>query len=218
MKRTFFIILAMLLACQMTIAQQIRESFVNMPESFVNMPDSLSTLLTKVNREDFIDFLDSNMKAEVNNRLEGKSEMTKLTEDFLEVKMSEQSTFQLKVLTKTDGTQLLCAVSTVCGPVCDSHIDFYTTDWQLLDANALLPKFPTLNNFLKPLPEDASYTLRDAFRQADLLLMKADLSADNSTLSFTLTTPEYMDAEAAKLLAPYVVPTVTLQWNGESFQ
>lgn len=211
MKRTFFVILVMLLACQMTIAQQIRESFVN-------MPDSLSTLLTKVNREDFIDFLDSNMKAEVNNRLEGKSEMTKLTEDFLEVKMSEQSTFQLKVLTKTDGTQLLCAVSTVCGPVCDSHIDFYTTDWQLLDANALLPQFPTLNNFLKPLPEDATYTLRDAFRQADLLLMKADLSADNSTLSFTLTTPEYMDAEAAKLLAPYVVPTVTLQWNGESFQ
>ena len=184
----------------------------------MNMPDSLSTLLTKVNREDFIDFLDSNMKAEVNNRLEGKSEMTKLTVDFLEVKMSEQSTFQLKVLTKTDGTQLLCAVSTVCGPVCDSHIDFYTTDWQLLDANALLPQFPTLNNFLKPLPEDATYTLRDAFRQVDLLLMKADLSADNSTLSFTLTTPEYMDAEAAKLLAPYVVPTVTLQWNGESFQ
>lgn len=211
MKRTFFVIVAMLLACQVTFAQQIRESFVN-------MPDSLSTLLTKVNREDFIDFLDSNMKAEVNNRLGGKSQMTKLSADFLEVRMSEQSTFQLKVLTKPDGTQLLCAVSTVCGPVCDSHVDFYTTDWQPLDANTLLPKLPVLDTFLKPLPEDASYTLRDAYRQADMLLMKAALSADDATLSFTLTTPEYMDAEAAKLLAPYVVPSVTLRWNGECFQ
>lgn len=211
MKRTFFIIVALLAACQMTFAQQIRESFVN-------MPDSLSTLLTKVNREDFIDFLDSNMKAEVNNRLGGKSQMTKLTADFLEVKMSEQSTYQLKVLTKSDGTQLLCAVSTACGPVCDSHINFFTTDWQPLDANDLVPKLPVLDSFLKPFPEDSSYALRDARHQADLLLMKANLSADNITLSFTLTTPEYMDAEAAKLLAPYIVPTVTLQWNGECFQ
>ena len=209
--KIFFIVLSLFLTCAV-------EAQVKMRDVIKQMPDTLVPYLKQNARLDFIDFMDSDMKAEVNNRLEGKSEMTKLTEDFLEVKMSEQSTFQLKVLTKTDGTQLLCAVSTVCGPVCDSHIDFYTTDWQLLDANALLPKLPTLNNFLKPLPEDASYTLRDAFRQADLLLMKADLSADNSTLSFTLTTPEYMDAEAAKLLAPYVVPTVTLQWNGESFQ
>ena len=30
---------------------------------FVNMPDSLSPLLTKVNREDCIDFLESKMKS-----------------------------------------------------------------------------------------------------------------------------------------------------------
>ena len=35
---------------------------------FVNMPDSLSPLLTKVNREDCIDFLESKMKAQVENR------------------------------------------------------------------------------------------------------------------------------------------------------
>ena len=78
------IIGVLLAATHMALAQQIRESFVN-------MPDSLSTLLTKVNREDFIDFIDSHMKAEVNNRLEGKSEMTKITADFIEVKMTAES-------------------------------------------------------------------------------------------------------------------------------
>ena len=210
MKRTFFIIGVLLAACQMTFAQQVRESFAN-------MPDSLSTLLTKVNREDFIDFLDSNMKAEVNKRLGGKSEMTRLTADFIEVKMTEESTFQLKVLTKADGTQLLCAVSTVCGPTCDSHIDFFTTDWQSLDIKALLPIAPTLTDFLKPLPEDAAYTLRNAYRQADMLFVKATLSPDDATLTFTFTTPDYMDAEAAKLIEPYIIPTVTLHWDGAKF-
>ena len=45
---------------------------------FTNMPDSICPLLTAVNRADFIDFLESKMKAEVTNRLGGKSEMTQI--------------------------------------------------------------------------------------------------------------------------------------------
>ncbi len=45
---------------------------------FVNIPDSLTPLLTKVNREDCIDFLESKMKAQVENRFGKKSEMTEL--------------------------------------------------------------------------------------------------------------------------------------------
>ena len=210
MKKFVLIITVVLTVSQVAMAQQIRDSFVN-------MPDSLSALLTKVNREDFIDFLDSKMKAEVNNRLGGKTEMTRLTDDFLEVKMSEKSTLQLKVLMAGDA-QVLCAVSTVCGPACDSHIRFYTTDWQELDASAYLPRLPEKTVFLKPLPEDAAYELRDAFRKADILLMRAELSPDDSSLTFTFTTPEYMSADAAKLLEPYVIPSVTLNWNGRQFK
>ena len=50
---------------------------------FVNMPDSLSPLLTKVNREDCIDFLESKMKAQVENRFGKKSEMTDLSKDYI---------------------------------------------------------------------------------------------------------------------------------------
>lgn len=43
---------------------------------FKNMPDSICPLLSAVNRADFIDFLESKMKAEVTNSFGGKSEMT----------------------------------------------------------------------------------------------------------------------------------------------
>ena len=39
---------------------------------FVNMPDSLSPLLTKVNREDCIDFLESKMRTSIRNRFGNK--------------------------------------------------------------------------------------------------------------------------------------------------
>ena len=201
MKRYIIIIGVICLTCQMQ-AQQVRQSYIN-------MPDSLSALLTKINREDFIDFLDSNMKAEVNNRLGGKTEMTRLTDDFIEVQSSSESTFQMKVLTK--------AVSTVCGPACDSHINFYTTDWQPLNIKDYLPKLPTMDSFLKPLPEDASYALRDAYRQVDMLLMKAELSPTDNSLTFTFTTSDYMEAEAAKQVEPYITPQVVLTWNNGKF-
>ena len=55
---------------------------------FTNMPDSLSPLLTAVNRADFIDFLESKMKAEVTNRFGGKSEMTELAPDYIRIQMT----------------------------------------------------------------------------------------------------------------------------------
>ena len=53
---------------------------------FVSMPDTILPLLTEINRADCIDFLESNMRAIVTNRLDGKSEMTTLTDNYIEIK------------------------------------------------------------------------------------------------------------------------------------
>ena len=56
---------------------------------FKQMPDSLMPYLTQNNRLDFIDFIDSDMKAEVTNMMGGVSEMTALTDDSLSIRMSD---------------------------------------------------------------------------------------------------------------------------------
>jgi len=58
-------------------------------DAFKQMPDSLMPYLTTNDRLDFIDFLDSGMKAEVTNQMGGTSEMTALTADSLSIRMSE---------------------------------------------------------------------------------------------------------------------------------
>lgn len=186
---------------------------------FKSMPDSLCPLLSAVNRADFIDFLESKMKAEVTNNFGGKSEMTELTSDYLHVKMTPQSTWQMKLLAVSDTTKVICVVSTACAPACDSHIRFYTTDWAELPVSSYLPVLPTMNDFIAEAADSVhTYEFQDACRQADMLLMKADLSAKEATLTFTFTTIDYMNKEAAEKLKPFVRRPVVYTWDGKSFR
>ena len=183
---------------------------------FTNMPDSLSPLLTAVNRADFIDFLESKMKAEVTNRFGGKSEMTELTSDYIRVQVTPQSTWQMKLLSVNDSTRLICTVSTVCAPACDSSIRFYTTDWKPLTDHSFIT-LPVMSDFLIT-PDSASiYEFDEASRSADILLMKVDMNKENTELAVTLSTPDYMSKETAEKLKPFLRRPIVYQWKNGAF-
>lgn len=186
---------------------------------FKNMPDSICPLLSAVNRADFIDFLESKMKAEVTNSFGGKSEMTELSPDYIHVKMTPQSSWQMKLLPVNDSTKVVCVVSTVCAPACDSHVKFYTADWKELAASSCLPALPLLDDFIAEASDTVDvYEYQDARRQADMLLMKAELSAKDATLTFTFTTTDYMGKEAAEKLKPFVRRPIVYTWNQGKFE
>lgn len=210
-KLTLSLLLAIISLCSMQ-AQQAKNYFIN-------MPDSISPLLTSVNRADCIDFLESKMKAEVTNRFGGKSEMAELTPDYIRIQMTPQSSWQMKLLALTDSTRLICTVATACAPACDSDIHFYTTDWKELPADAYLSALPVMNDFIAAAPDTADiYDYQAARRQADMLLMKADLSAKDATLTFTFTTPDYMEKEAAEKLKPFLRRPVIYEWKEGGFK
>lgn len=182
---------------------------------FVNMPDSLLPFLTAVNRADFIDFLESNMKAKVENRFGNESEMTELNKNYIRIQLTPQSTWQMKILSTSDSTQVICTVATACAPVCDSSISFYTTDWKKLPADGLIAPLPVMDDFFETPDSASAYEYNLARMQADMLLMKADLSPTDNTLTFTLTTPEYMAKETADKLKPFIRRPIAYTWNGE---
>lgn len=185
---------------------------------FVSMPDSLCPLLTKVNKEDCIDFLDSQMKAEVKNRMGNTVEMKRLTVDYVQMQTSSAGTLELKLLPVNDSTRVVCLVKTVCAPVCDSEIRFYDTSWKSeLDAASFLA-LPKSDAFY--LPKDSlSEADRLALKKADMLLMKASLSADEPTLSFEYTTPAYLNKEDREKLQPFLrKESVVLRWKDGRFE
>lgn len=198
MKRT---IIGLMLAwcCWMTVQAQ------DMKSLFVALPDSLSPLLTEVNRADFGDFLASNMKAEVKNRFGNLSEMTRLTDDYLFLELTSASSIEMKLLPVNDSVRVVCVVHTYLAPVADSHVSFYSTSWKKLQTEDFL-RLPEESDFyVAPDTGGQNDSLENLRTYADMYLLKAELSSGQYTLSFTYTTPDYMDEETAKKIRPYLL-------------
>ena len=190
----------------------------DMKTVFVAMPDSLTPLLTKVNKEDCIDFLASNMKAEVKNRFDKPAEMKVLTEDYMQLQMTENSTLEMKLLPLNDSVKVVCMVKTVCASACDSNIHFYSSDWKEELSSADFLQKPSQDAFfLQADPASEEYVL--AKKTADVNLMKAVLSKEDATLTFIYTTPDYMNKETREKLEPYLrKEPVVLKWQEGKFR
>ena len=190
----------------------------DMKSVFLAMPDTMTPLLTKVNKEDFIDFLASDMKAEVRNRFDNPAEMKVLTEDYVLLQTSAVGTLEMKLLPVNDSTKVVCMVKTVCASACDSEIRFYTSDWkQELDKKEYL-QWPDAGAFF--LPKD-SLSEEDVLirKKADMYLVKASLSKDDPTLTFIYTMPDCLNKEDKdKMLQHLNQNPVVLEWKDGKFR
>lgn len=198
--------------CVMSVVAQ------DMKSVFVAMPDSVTPLLTKVNREDCIDFLASDMKAIVKNRFGNVAEMKVLTDDYVLMQTSEVGTLEMKLLPLADSTKVICMVKTVDVPVADSSVRFYTSDWsQQLDVKEFL-QLPSMDAFFLPndsLKDEAILTRK----KADMHLMKAQLSKEDTSLTFTYTTPDYLNEEDREKLSPHLrKEPIVLRWSEGKFR
>ena len=190
----------------------------NMKSVFVSMPDSIAPLLTQTNKEDCIDFLDSNMKAVVKNRFGNEAEMKALTENYALMQTSPVGTLEMKLLPVNDSTNVVCMVKTVCASACDSEVHFYTSDWsKKLDAKNFL-QTPEADAFF--LPND-TLTDEDALirKKADMHLMKVSLSKDDASLTYIYSTPDYLNEEDREKLLPHLrKEPVVLRWQDGKFR
>ena len=201
MKRTFLIWFLMSWCMGAVCAKQ------HIRDVFKAMPDSIMPLLTANDRADFIDFMDSKMKAVVTNKLEGKSEMTVLGDDFLSIEMSSQSTWQMKLLATSDTTSVLCVVRTVKATEADSNITFYNpVTWEELDAKTFLPFIAAIQ------PDELkSGMLNIIFRQAELM-------ADKSQIRFTTRMFKKEQLESGDEQLNPVSRVMLCEWRNTRFE
>ena len=190
----------------------------DMKSVFVSMPDSIAPLLTKVNKEDCVDFLAYNMKAEVKNRFGGATELKVLTDDYLFLQTTANSSMEMKLLPINDSTKVVCVIKTVCSSACDSEVHFYSSDWkQKLITTDYMSK-PEGDMFFLPVDSaDEEYAL--IRKEANVHLMKASLSKEDVSLTFIYTTPDYLNKENKEKLEPYLrKEPVVLKWEEGKFR
>ncbi|WP_281642461.1 DUF3256 family protein [Hoylesella loescheii] len=185
------------------MAQQVRKMWVN-------MPTSIAGSLEKSTRQELLDLKEMKKKAVISGPLGEECSIDTLTADYLSVRLSDVSTLQMKMLPTSSGDSLLCLVQTYAGPLPESSISFYTSDWKAL-----------------PMPSmhlDVDLQRPDTMTQDDFSKLQALF--DPKLISFTLS-PSNKDLVVA--LSPVIiseeekahVKALTLQrklnWNGKTF-
>lgn len=119
---------------------QLAAQAQDMREFFIDMPDSLQALLTRNNRMDMLDFLDSKMEAKVTNRLEGETVMDTLTADYLKITLTKNTVLEMKLIERGE-EKVIAVLHTTAGPVKDSFLQFYTADWKEAENLMEMPLF-----------------------------------------------------------------------------
>ncbi len=107
-----------------------------MSQVFKTMPSDIVPYLSENNRLDLIDFVASNMKAEVTNMFDGKTKLTKLTDDEASIQLNDAVKMDLRLLNTSDtigsAKQIICMIRTYSNGACGSQVSFYTTEWKRL--------------------------------------------------------------------------------------
>ena len=204
-----------MLLCILSISSAFAQ---DMKSVFISMPDSIAPLLTKVNKEDCVDFLVYDMKAEVKNRFGGVTELKVLTDDYLFLQTTANSSMEMKLLPVNDSTKVVCMIKTVCSSACDSEVHFYSSDWKQKLMTTDYLSMPEGDLFFLPVDSpDEEYAL--IRKEANVHLMKASLSKEDVSLTFIYTTPDYLNKENKEKLEPYLrKEPVVLKWQEGKFR
>ena len=202
MKKLNFILILLLLICGNLPAQSLKDLFLKMPVE-------LLPLLKENDRLDLIDLYEAKMNISVTNRLDGKSSIKMLTDNYMYLTLSASSSMQMKMLTDVNGDTLLCVVNTVSAEAADSRIRLYKNDWQPVE-NGFFDSPAIADFFIQ------SDSTKEALELADIYLVELNLSLEDNTLVAEYTLPRYMNKEDAARILPLLHKIVYI-WDGKGF-
>jgi len=190
-----------------------------MEDVFVKMPDDIIIQLEEAWRKDLVDLYNSGKPAILENTMQGKSTLQKLTDDYLMLQSTEHSTVELKLLPLVNNTFIICMVETVYAPIADSRVSFYTTEWLPLAADGLYTSV-TEDMFLKEKTEFSQSEFDIVYAPgSDIFLVKYILGVEDATLTAEYTTPQCFDEESRSKITPLLkTDSIMYRWSSGRFE
>lgn len=172
----------------------------------VTMPDNMiigTTLEQKkelaVSESDSIE-----KKVYIINSVGDSIERLSYTDDYIALKTSDAGTLQIKLLPLVNNTNIIGVITTVCGQICDSRIDFYTTSWQPLDKSTLFPEIDK-SLFFKQDVDKNTLDYKNAMASVDMTPVKLSFSEKDKNITAEYQLQSYLSPDEYKALEPYLL-------------
>ena len=181
---------------------------------FVGMPDSIMPTMTKSDRMDFLDYMDSGMKARVRNKLGGESVMTQFEENMLSIQTSQSGRIDMMLLSRGKDENLICIIRTVTAKYDDSRLSFYTEDWKPVPTDELI-ELPVIDDYLTK--EALKNDSLDYFKKLSMLRLQSIVPV-NGALEFRYTSLEDLGEDAGRYRDWFKQTPLRFNWNGKTFK
>ena len=185
---------------------------------FIDMPEDMMPMIGENARKDLVDFIEYGMKATVENEWGGRTTLTKLTPNYLELQEDSRGCVVTQMMMLPMGRDtIVCMVRTLNTPVPDSEILFYNRQCEPMPAGKFFsaPKAKDFNTSSK------TYTAIGSVEYMRLSLSPATSSdGTQPSGSILLTAALYCDETIADQLEaprPDNAPTLTYVWDGQKF-
>lgn len=185
----------------------------NIAPLVIAMPDDMLVGITLDQRKSLISLESDTAQVAVVNVMGDTVKRLGFSEDFISLQTSNPGTLQVKLLPLVNNTQILGLITTVCGPACDSKIDFYTTDWKPLAQSDLFPQI-SKDDFLKNDIDRTSEAFQNAYATLDMTPVKLNFSATDKNITAVYDIKNYLSKQDYDQILPFLKETpVVYTWD-----
>ena len=181
---------------------------------FIGMPDSIMPALTRSDRMDFMDYMDSGMKAKVRNKLGGESVMTRFEDNMLTVVTSGAGRMDMVLFRMKSGSNLICIISTVTAKYDDSRLAFYTENWEPVATSGLI-ELPVFDDYLTKEALNSDSVVD--FKKKSMLRLQAVTPLDGA-LEFRYTSLDDLGLDADRYRSWIKQAPLRYEWSGKRFK
>ncbi|WP_092110998.1 DUF3256 family protein [Prevotella sp. KH2C16] len=188
-------------------------------EMWLSMPDSIIPYLNNNQRIELVDFVNLNVKSEVNNLLGDSTVLDTLSIDYLHLTVNPSVRIELKMLPFTNADSILCMIKTLNGPEFESIIDFYDKDWKRLPSDAMFDGvgLTGLRDNFAFIPDTLSKKRQAGFEGVlDPVLMYASLNPTTNEIIFSLSLPLMSEREKQSIREIFLPKK--FKWTGKVFK
>lgn len=190
----------------------------NIAPLIIGMPDDMLIGVTLEQRKQLIAPEKDTVEAVVVNTMGDTVRRLDFSDDYIALQTSKVGTLQLKLLSLVNNSQIIGVITTVCGPACDSKIDFYTTDWNPLGQPELFPRI-NKDTFLKANIDRSSDDFLNAYASLDMTPVKLNFSPSDKNITATYDIKNYLSKEDYEQLKPFLKDTPQVyQWDKFAFK
>lgn len=186
--------------------------------AFMEMPVSGDLdLLSKDTRFNMLAYYDNDSIYHAPNNLKGLSYLEKVTDNFLAVRITDESSLQIKILKLKNGNDIVMTIHTVGkeGEVMDSNIKFYNTSFVELPTDKYF-KAPKVADFFQT--KGFKTSMKEIEEMLPFFAVCYQADAANNYLKGRLTIEDAVTEEDQKILELMMKPSVTFEWKGNGFK